>query len=159
MNDVLFLGHYDQPNKNDKIWGVISSGDGALTFCGRRSGTISFKQFGSVQEAMFQCLVNARYARLNPHCKIIIDYCDVGFSQEVFSSLHNWIVESNLINRVLYISISSNIKQQYHNWCKKNKQIPNMQPDKNIQSNWNDLLPEDFDGQVLLARLGQVKFA
>ena len=93
MNDILFLGHCYQPNKHDKIWGVISSGDGALTFWGRRAGTLSFKQFGSVQEAMFQSLVKARtYVRQNPR-------------------------------------------------------------------NWNDLLPEDFDGQVLLARLGQVKFA
>lgn len=92
-SDILFLGHCYEANKHDKIWGVIRTGDGALTFWGRRASTLSFKKFEFASDAMDQSRIKSRtYVRQNPR-------------------------------------------------------------------NWNDLLPEDFDGQVLLARLGQVKFA
>ena len=95
MTEILFLGHCYEPGKHDKIWGYIADGDrGALTFWGRRRGTLSFKHYPYISDAVAQC------------------------------------------------------------WTKSKKYL---QVAKNLAH--SEYLPEDFEGQVMLARLGQIKFA
>lgn len=57
----------------------------------------------------------------DPECKIIIDYSEEGFTSEVFADLHQWIIEHDLIDRVLYVSSTCNVQHQYYAWCRKQK--------------------------------------
>lgn len=90
--NLLFLGHCYEPGKHDKIWGLIQEGDGALSFWGRRGGSLSFKRYQYRGDAVSQ----------------------------------SWV---------------------------KGKKYHQVGPE-----NWSRLLPADFEGQVMLAKLGQVKF-
>jgi len=55
------------------------------------------------------------------NCRIIIDYSEEGFTEEVFADLNDWIAEHNLIDRVLYVSSTCNVQTLYQRWCKKKK--------------------------------------
>lgn len=90
--NILFLGHCYEEGKHDKIWGLIEEGNGALSFWGRRAGSMSFKRYVNRHEALNQS-----------HAKM--------------------------------------------------KKYIGKGPD-----DWAKLLPEDFEGQVMLAKLGQIKF-
>ncbi|MFN7318000.1 MAG: hypothetical protein ACK5S6_00690 [bacterium] len=90
--NLLILGHCYEPGKHDKIWGLVQEGDGALSFWGRRGGSLSFKRYLAKSQAM-------------------------------------------------------------ETWRTKAKKY-----DMVVTEHWSRLLPEDFDGQVLLAKLGQIKF-
>lgn len=96
MVEVAFLAHCYEQNKHDKIWGYVKDGPaGALTFWGRRRGTLSFKRYIWERDA------------------------------------------------------------QVHGWdkCKRNyRKI--FDPEDHYR-----YLPEDFEAQLMLARLGQIKFA
>lgn len=89
---LLFLGHCYEEGRHDKIWGLVQEGDGALSFWGRRGGSLSFKRYSRLDEAYDQSRTKARkYVEQGPE-------------------------------------------------------------------SWPRLLPADFEGQVMLARLGQIKF-
>lgn len=90
--EILFLGHCYEQGKHDKIWGLIQEENGALSFWGRRGGSLSFKRYAN------------RFDALN----------------------------------------------QSHT---KSKKYISKGPDE-----WSKLLPGDFEGQVMLAKLGQIKF-
>lgn len=90
--NILFLGHCYEEGKHDKIWGIVQEGDGALSFWGRRSGSMSFKRYATKWEALDQSRTKARkYVEQGPE-------------------------------------------------------------------SWSRMLPADFEGQVMLAKLGQIKF-
>lgn len=91
--NIQFLGHCYEPGKHDKIWGWVKTSDGgALSFWGRRGGTLAFKRYGSIFDATSQAMVKSK-------------------------------------------------KYQGHS-----------------PESWSKLLPEDFEGQVMLALLGQAKY-
>jgi len=62
----------------------------------------------------------------DPQCLIVLDYCEEGFTTEVFDDLWPWIHENNLANRVLYVSSSVNVEDSYQHWCKKKLRAENM---------------------------------
>jgi hypothetical protein len=68
-----------------------------------------------------------RQAWQDLNCKIIIDYCEEGFTTEVFADLHYWIVDNDLSDRVLYVTSSYKVKEQYAVWCRDNRKTANMQ--------------------------------
>lgn len=53
----------------------------------------------------------------DPNCQIILDYCEEGFTTEVFPDLWAWIEDNNLVDRILYVSSSHNVKELYNEWC------------------------------------------
>lgn len=57
----------------------------------------------------------------DPNCRIIIDYSEEGFANEVFEDLHEWVVQHGLADRVLYVSSTVNVEAVYHTWCYKRK--------------------------------------
>lgn len=62
------------------------------------------------------------------NCKIMLDYCEEGIADCVmFDDLHSWIIENNLIGRILYNTSSVNIKELYLKWCVRNKTTPAME--------------------------------
>lgn len=60
------------------------------------------------------------------NCQIILDYSEEGFTTEFFNAAHNWIIENNLQDRVLYISSSINVNELYLIWCRQLRQSPVM---------------------------------
>jgi hypothetical protein len=60
------------------------------------------------------------------NCQIVLDYSEEGFTTEFFNAAHNWIIENDLQDRVLYISSSINVSELYLSWCKQHKQRPVM---------------------------------
>ncbi len=89
---IMFLGHCYEEGRHDKIWGLIEEDNGALSFWGRRCGSLSFKRYVSRHDALDQS----------------------------YTKMKKYIAKG---------------------------------PEE-----WSKLLPEDFEGQVMLAKLGQIKF-
>ena len=59
-------------------------------------------------------------------CRILLDYSMEGFGDEVFGDLYNWSCQHNLQNRLIYVSGDLNIKENYINWCCRNRVHPAM---------------------------------
>lgn len=62
----------------------------------------------------------------DPGCQIVIDYCEEGFTTEVFGDIWAWIEQYNLQDRVLYVSSSCNVEELYKEWCQLNRLHCNM---------------------------------
>ena len=63
-----------------------------------------------------------RLAAFTDHnCRIVIDYSEEGFTEEVFPDLTNWIARYNLTDRVVYVSSTCNVQTEYLQWCRKNR--------------------------------------
>lgn len=62
----------------------------------------------------------------DPNCQIVLDYCEEGFTTEVFADVWQWVEEYNLQDRVLYISSSCNVDTLYREWCMLERNRPNM---------------------------------
>jgi hypothetical protein len=62
----------------------------------------------------------------DPACQIVLDYCEEGFTTEVFEDVWEWIEQYNLQDRVLYVSSSCNVDALYKEWCMSRRWRPNM---------------------------------
>jgi hypothetical protein len=72
-------------------------------------------------DSWFASNPNRLLALHDANCRIIIDYSEEGFTEEVFPDLTNWIAQYNLADRVLYVSSTCNVESVYLQWCRRNK--------------------------------------
>jgi len=70
--------------------------------------------------------LNRLQAWNDTNCQIVLDYCEEGFTTEVFPDLWRWIENNNLVDRILFVSSSCNVSELYNEWCIINSISHNM---------------------------------
>ncbi len=117
LDYIIF--NYFKSNCEFKTFDQYTAGQPGIVIIGLHGGWNDQKL--SLITNWFLSDANRLCAFNDPECKIIIDYSEEGFTDEVFLALHEWILEYNLVDRVLYVSSTCNVQLQYYNWCRKQK--------------------------------------
>lgn len=116
--DYIIFNYFDCDNEF-KTFAEYKESERSVVIIGLHGGWNQQKL--ALIDTWFASDPNRHAALHDPNCRIIIDYSEEGFTEEVFPDLTNWIARYNLTDRVLYVSSTCNVESVYRQWCRRNK--------------------------------------